>query len=203
MNLNPTEVNNYLQPFLGRCEDSFQEAWVKILESNPQTLEEITPIIIRVRNRAIKQYINKKYKEVSLYKPIGKNGDEKFTLESILESPASEDSEDRDNGDNGLYKKIVDFLIAEYIKQKNENVELKRRDVELKAERLGLRRECLNFKKNRFESWKKVMEDKTKQKESQFKLEIQLQREKLEFKREQLYLRDKERIQRQGRHKNS
>ncbi|MGZ6209488.1 MAG: hypothetical protein ACXWL9_04995 [Syntrophales bacterium] len=203
MNLDPTEVNNYLQPFLARYEDGLQEAWVEILESNPQTLEEITPIIIRVRNRAIKQYINKKYKEVSLYKPIGKNGDEKFTLESILESPASEDSEDRDNGDNGLYKKIVDFLIAEYIKQKNENVELKRRDVELKAERLGLRRECLNFKKNRFESWKKVMEDKTKQKESQFKLEIQLQREKLEFKREQLYLRDKERIQRQGRHKNS
>jgi hypothetical protein len=203
MNLDPTEVNNYLQTFLARYEDGLQEAWIEILESNPQTLEEIIPIIKGVRHKAIKQYINKKYKEVSLYKPIGKDGDEKFTLESILESPGNEDTEDRDNGDNGLYKKMVDFLIGEYIKQKNENVELKRRDVELKAERLRLRRECLNFKKNRFESWKKVMEDKTKQKESQFKLEIQLQREKLEFKREQLYLRDKERIQRQGRHKNS
>ena len=45
MNLNPTEVNDYLRSFLGRYEDSFQEAWVKILESKPQTLEEITPII--------------------------------------------------------------------------------------------------------------------------------------------------------------
>ena len=53
-----------------------------ILESDPQTLEQITPIIRRVRNKAIKQYWNKKYREVSLYKPIGKNGDERFTLES-------------------------------------------------------------------------------------------------------------------------
>jgi hypothetical protein len=35
MNLNETEVNNYLGPFLGRYEDSFQEAWVDILERNP------------------------------------------------------------------------------------------------------------------------------------------------------------------------
>jgi len=56
MKLNETEVNNYLQPFLGRYEDSFQQAWVDILECNPQTLEEITPVIRRVRNKAIKQY---------------------------------------------------------------------------------------------------------------------------------------------------
>ena len=56
MKLNETEVNNYLQPFFGQYEDSFQEAWVDILECNPQTLEEITPIIRRVRNKAIKQY---------------------------------------------------------------------------------------------------------------------------------------------------
>ncbi len=202
MNLNPTEVNNYLQPFLARYEDGLQEAWVEILESNPQTLEEIPPIVKKVRNKAIKQYMNKKYREVSLYKPIGKNGDENFTLESILESPANEDCEDRDTDDNGLfYKKMVDFLIAEYTKQKNENVELKRRDVELKAERVRLRREWLNFKKDRFECWKKVMEDKTKQKESQFKLEVELRREKLEFKREQLYLEEKKRIKREGKHK--
>jgi len=53
MKLNETEVNNYLQPFLGRYEDSFQQAWVDILECNPQTLEEITPVIRRVRNKAI------------------------------------------------------------------------------------------------------------------------------------------------------
>jgi hypothetical protein len=55
MRLNEHEINSYLKPFLGQYEDSFQQAWVDILESNPQTLEEITPIIRRVRNKAIKQ----------------------------------------------------------------------------------------------------------------------------------------------------
>ena len=198
MNLNETEVNNYLKPFLGRYEDSFQEAWVKILESKPQTLEEVTPIVKGVRNKAINQYLNKKYREVSLYTPIGKNGDEKFTLESILENPGNEDSEDRDNG---LYKKIVDFLIGEYFKQKNENLELKRRDVELKAERLRLRRDGLNFRKERFESWKKLMEDKGRQKENQFKLGVQLQREKLQFRKEQFHRKEKKRSQRAGKYR--
>jgi hypothetical protein len=193
MNLNEVEVNNYLKPFFGRYEDSFQEAWVDILKCNPQNLEEITPIIKRVRNKDIKEYMNKKYREVSLYKPIGKNRDEKFTLESILESPGNEDIEDKDNGNESLYKKIVDFLIGEYFIQKKENLELKRRDVELKAERLRLRREWLRFKKDRFESWKKLMEDKGRQKENQFKLEVQLQRKKLEFKKEQFYLKEKKR----------
>ena len=201
MNLNETEVNNYLQPFLGRYEDSFQEAWVRILESKPQTLEEITPIVKRVRSKEINQYLNKKYREVSLYTPIGKNGDEKFTLESILESPGNEDSEDRENGDNSLYKKMVDFLIGEYFKQRNESVELRKKDIELKAERLRLRREWLSFKKDRFESWNKLMEDKGKQKENQFRLEFQLRREKLELKKEQFYLREKKRLQGEGKHK--
>jgi hypothetical protein len=199
MNLNETEVNNYLRPFLGGYEDSFQEAWVDILECNPQTLEEITPIIRRVRSKALKQYMNRKYREESLYKPIGKNKDEKFTLESILQTPGNEESEDRDNRGNGLYKKIVNFLIGEYLKQKNENVELKRRDVELKAERLRLRREWLEFNKDRFESWKKLMEEKGKQKENQFKIEVQLQREKLEFKKNQFYLKENKRSHREGK----
>lgn len=193
MNLNETEVNNYLRPFLGRYEDSFQQAWVDILECNPQTLEEVTPIMRRVRNKAIKQYLNKKYREVSLYQPIGKKGDGKFTLESILESPGNESTEDNENGDNGFYKKIVDFFIGEYFNQKNENLELKRRDVELKAERIRLRREWFRFKRDRFESWKKLMEDKGRQKENQFKLKFQLQREKLEFKKEQFCLKEKKR----------
>jgi hypothetical protein len=201
MNLNETEVNSYLQPFLGRYEDSFQEAWVEILECNPQTLEEITPVIRKVRNKAIKQYLNKKYREESLYKPVGKNRNEEFTLESILESPGNESTEDNENGDNSFYKKIVDFLIGEYFNQKNENLELKRRDIELKAERLRLREELLKFKRDRFESWKKLMEDKTKQKENQFKLEIQLRRGKLEFKKEQFYLKEKKRTEREGKHK--
>ncbi len=201
MKLNETEVNNYLQPFFGKYEDSFQQAWVDILECNPQTVEEITPIIRRVRNKAIKQYLNKKFREESLYKPIGKNRDEEFTLESILESHRKEDMEDKDNGNEGLYKKIVDFLIGEYINKKNENLELRRKDIELKAERLRLRGEWLKFKRDRFESWKKLMEDKGKQKENQFKLEIQLQREKLEFKKGQCSLKEKKRIEREEKYK--
>ena len=189
--MNPTEVNNYLRPFFGQYEDGFQEAWVKILESNPRTLEEIGPIAKRVRSKEISRYLNKKYREVSLCTPIGMNGDDKFTLESILQSPENEDHEYGDRNDNGLYGKIVDFLIGEYFKQKNENSELRRRDLELKAERLRLRQQCLNFRKERFESWKKLMEDKGKQKENQLKLKVRLQREKLEFKKEWFYVKEK------------
>jgi hypothetical protein len=194
MKLNETEVNDYLRPLLGRHEDSFQQAWVDILECNPDTLEEITPIVKRVRNKAIKQYLNKKQREESLYKPIGKNGDETFTLESILASPANEDTENAEDNDeegSGLYRKIVDFLIAEYFSLRNENLQLRRRDIDLKAERLRLRAEFLRFKKDRFESWKKLMEDKTRQKEKQLRLRVRLQREKLRFRKEQIYLKEK------------
>jgi hypothetical protein len=160
MNLNETEVNNYLQPFLGRYEDSFQEAWVDILECNPRTLKEITPIIRRVRKKDINQYLNRKYREESLYKPIGKIGDETFTLESILESPGDENTEDNENGNNGLYKKIVDFLIGEYFNQKNKNLQLKREQdnhqhkvsSEIRLKTIKLKREQLKFKKGRQEN---------------------------------------------------
>jgi hypothetical protein len=92
MNLNEIEVNNYLRPFFARYEDSFQEAWVKILESEAQTLEEIAPIVKRVRTKEINQDLNKEYREVSLYRPIGKNRDERFTFESVLETPGNEGS---------------------------------------------------------------------------------------------------------------
>jgi hypothetical protein len=112
-----------------------------------------------VRNKAIKQYLNKKYREVSLYKPIGKNRDEKFTLESILESPGNEDIGDKDNGNEGLYKKIVDFLIGEYFNQKNRNLELEREQddhkqklsSEIRLRTIKLKREQLKFKKRRQE----------------------------------------------------
>ena len=193
MKLNETEVNNYLRPFLGRYEDSFQQAWVDILECNPQTVEDITPIIRRVRNKAIKQYLDKKYREESLYKPIGKKGDEIFTLESILESPSKETTEESDNGGNGLYKKIVDFLMGEYFSQRNENLQLKSKEIELKTERLRLSEEWLKFKKDRYESWKKLMEEKGRQKENRFKVRVQLQREKLEFRKKLLSLKERKR----------
>jgi len=194
MRLNENEVNQRLEPLLGRYGDSFQEAWMDILESDPRTLEEITPIIRRVRKKAVKEYCNSKYKEVSLYKPIGKNGDGKFTLESILESPKREKSEESEDGNNGLYKKIVDFLMGEYFSQRNENLQLKSKEIELKRERLRLREEWLKFKRDRYESWKKLMEEKGRQKENRFKVRIQLQREKLEFRKKQLGLMEGKRI---------
>jgi hypothetical protein len=188
MRLNENEVNNYLQTHLGQYEDSFQQAWLEIVERDPQTFDEIPPITRRIRNRALKQYLNKKFREQSLYDPIGRNGDERFTLESILQSPTNESNQEQGNGSNRFYKKIVDFLIGEYISQKEENAALKRKAMELKAERLRLREEALKFKRDRFESWKKLMEDKGKQKEDQFKLKVQLRREELEFKKEQFAL---------------
>ena len=191
MKLHEIEVNNHLQSLVGRNGDIFQQAWLEILESDPHTLEEITPIIKRVRNKAIKQYWDKKYKEVSLYKPIGKNGDKKFTLESILASSANETIEDRDNRDNGLYRKMVGFLMGEYFSQRNENQQLKSKEIELKKKRLRLREEQLKFKRDRYESWKRLMEEKGRQKENRFKIRVQLQKDKLEFRKKQLYLEER------------
>lgn len=195
MRLDENDVNNFLGPFLQRHEDSFQQAWVDILESDPQTLEEITPIIKRVRNKAIKQYWNKKCREVSLYKPIGKNGDDTFTLESILESPTNETTEESDNGNKGLYKKIVNFLMGEYFNQRNENLQLKSKEIELKGKRIRLREESLKFKKDRFESWRNLMEEKGRQKENHFKVRVQLQRDRLEFRKKLLSLKERKRAQ--------
>ena len=168
-------------------------AWVDILEADPQTFEEILPIIRRIRNKAISQYWNKRYREVSLHKPIGKNGDGKFTLESILASPTDETTEESDYGSNGLYKKIVEFLIGEYYSQRNENLQLKSKEIELKRERVRLREQWLKFKRDRYESWRKLMEEKGREKENRFKVRVQLQREKLEFRKEQVYLKEKKR----------
>jgi hypothetical protein len=95
-----------------------------------------------------------------LYTPIGKNRDEKFTLESVLETPVNENTEDKENGDNGLYKKIIDFLMGEYFNQKNENLELRReRDnhkhrlsSEIRLRTIKLKREELKFKKRNQEN---------------------------------------------------
>jgi hypothetical protein len=188
MRLDENEVNDYLQAHLGQYEDSFQQAWLEVVERDPETLDDIAPIARRNKNKAIKQYLTKKFKEKSLYEPIGENGDGRFTLESILASPAHEDTEENDNGSNGLYEKIVDFLICEYMSQKEENIALKRKEMGLKAERLRLREEALKFKRDRFESWKRLMEDKGREKENRLRLKIQLQRERLKFRKEQFVL---------------
>ena len=189
MRLNEDEVNDYLRNHLGQYEDSFQQAWLEVVERDPQSIEEIPLIVRKIKNRAIKQYLTKKFREKSLYEPIGENGDGGFALESLLASPSHEISEDDDDVSRRLCNKIVDFLICEYMNQKEENVALKRKEMDLKAERLRLREEALRFKKDRFESWKRLMEEKGREKETRLRLKIQIQRERFEFRKEQSSLR--------------
>jgi len=153
MRLNENEVNNYLQTHLGQYEDSFQQAWLEIVERDPQTFDEIPPITRRIRNRALKQYLNKKFREQSLYDPIGRNGDERFTLESILQSPTNESNQEQGNGSNRFYKKIEEAL-----KFKRDRFESWKKLMEDKGKqkedqfklKVQLRREELEFKKEQF-----------------------------------------------------
>jgi len=185
MRLNTNEVNDYLRAHLGQYEDSMQEAWLEVVERDPETMDEVAPIVRRSRNRAIRQYLKKKFTEQSLHDPIGRNGHGSFTLESVLASPGYEDAEENGNGSVRLYMKIVDFLVGEYVGQKEENLALKKKALDLKAERLRLREEALKFNRDRFESWKRLMEEKGREKEDRLRLRIQLQRERFEFKKSQ------------------
>ncbi len=191
MDLDTNEVSQHLMSLFGQYEDSFQEAWVEILEHNPQTIYEIRPIARKVRNRAIRRYLTKKYKEESLHRPIGRNGDESFTLESVLHDSSANHHMDAIHNDDSdstdLYERMINFLIGEYLKQRNENLELKKEKIELKKERVRLRGEWLKFKRDRFESWKRLMEEKGKRKEYLLTLHIQLQREKLELRKERIF----------------
>ena len=51
---------------------------------------------------------------MSLYKPVGRNAGEALTLESELKSATTGNAEENDNSDNGLYNKMVAFLLGEY-----------------------------------------------------------------------------------------
>jgi len=84
MELDENEVNKYLHPLFGQYEDSFQEAWLEILEHNPKTVNEIVPITKRVKNKAIKHYLEKKYREESLQRPLRNDGDEKFVFSECI-----------------------------------------------------------------------------------------------------------------------
>ena len=103
MGLDVNDVNRRLRPLFGQYEDRLQEARMEILERNPQTIDDLGPIVRKVRNRAIKQYLNKKYREESLHRPLGQNGDGNFTLESILESPTNENAEGMDEDSDDSY----------------------------------------------------------------------------------------------------
>ena len=188
MGLDVDDISKHLKAEFGAYEDSLQDAWVEILERNLQAATEIEPITRKVRNRAIRQYLTRKHREDSLQRPLGRNGDEGFTLESILPASVSDDSEARsgDARDIDVYERMVGFLIREYLKQKQENVELRKKRIELTAERIRLRKESLEFKRCRYESWKRPMEDKGRQKEELLRLHMQVQREKLEFREKSL-----------------
>ncbi len=83
MRLNVDDINKQLKAEFRAYEDSLQDAWVEILERNLEATTEIEPIARKVRNRAIRHYLTKKYREESLQRPLGRNGDEGFTLVDI------------------------------------------------------------------------------------------------------------------------
>lgn len=182
------DINQHLKTKFGEYEDSLQDAWLEILERNLKTTADIEPIVRKVRSRAIRQYLNRKYREESLQRPLGH--DESFTLESILPAPSPDDSTEATGADdargNDVYKRIVDFLIRENLTQRRENLELRKKRIELTAERIRLRKESLEFKRRRYESWKRLMEDKGRQKEELVRLNVQLQKDKLEFRKKSL-----------------
>ena len=71
MGLDIDNINKHLKAEFGAYEDSLQDAWVEILERNLQAATEIEPITRKVRNRAIRQYLTRKYREESLQRPFG------------------------------------------------------------------------------------------------------------------------------------
>ena len=186
--LNTQEVNNYLRSHLGPYEDSMQQAWLEIVERDPETFNDVALITRKVKNRAIRQYLKKKFMEKSLHDSIGRNGNDGFTLESILASRGDKCVEEDTEGIHRVYLRIIDFLIGDYISQKEQSAALKRIAVEIKADRLRLREESLRFKKERFESWKRLMVEKGREKEIRLRLRIQLQRERLEARLSQFPL---------------
>ncbi len=70
MGLDVNDINKHLKAEFGAYEDSLQDAWVEILERNLQAATEVEPIARKVRNRAIRQYLNRKYREESLQRPL-------------------------------------------------------------------------------------------------------------------------------------
>jgi hypothetical protein len=80
MRLNEDEVNDYLRNHLGQYEDSFQQAWLEVVERDPQTIEEIPLIVRKIKNRAIKQYLTKKFREKVYTNPLGRMGMEALLL---------------------------------------------------------------------------------------------------------------------------
>jgi hypothetical protein len=181
------DISQYLRTEFGAHEDSLQDAWVEILERNLQSPSEIAPVARKVRNKAIGQYLNRKYREESLQKPLGQGRNEGFTLESILPAPTLDGGgEAADAHGDDLYEKIIDFLVREYLKQRQENLDLRERRIELAVERIKLRKDALDFKKRRYESWRQLMVDKGRQKAELRRLHIQLQREKIELRKELL-----------------
>jgi hypothetical protein len=106
-------VNRRLDLVIGQYEDSRQEAWVEILESKAENPQEVDRIAERVRNKAIRRYLSTKYRSESLQRPLTRDGDNGFTLESVLEDQSVNWKGDFTQGEghhsDDLYGRIVEF----------------------------------------------------------------------------------------------
>lgn len=116
--INQSKINDLIRSILGESEDSedsYQDVQLRILERLPQSEEEIKAIAKEVKKKHTREYFNRKRSLISLYEPIGNNGNEKYTLLSILAERASDETEELSNNIDPSARLILNFLIKEIV----------------------------------------------------------------------------------------
>ncbi|MFH1002964.1 MAG: hypothetical protein V1780_02345, partial [Chloroflexota bacterium] len=80
-------ISKIIRSVVGDFDDTFQDAWVKVLESQPQTEDEVLDIARQVKHQNASEHIAHTFKTVSIEKPLNHDFDDAFTLKDILEAP--------------------------------------------------------------------------------------------------------------------
>lgn len=119
-----SKIDRLIRPILGRfddSEDSYQDVQLRILERLPQSEEEIEAIAKEVKKEHTKDYLNRKRRLKSLYEPIGNNGNEDYTFESILADKETDETEEVSNEVEPSAKLILNFIVKKLIDGKSLN----------------------------------------------------------------------------------
>ncbi len=133
----PATIDRLIRPLIGpfdEADDCYQDIQVKILERLPQSDEEITAIATAVRKQHTTDYLRRKYTLQSLQAPIGGQGDNALTWESVLAEQPIEEPEDCSPAIEPSTRALVRFLIKELAEGKSLNwsiLSLLRRSSEL------------------------------------------------------------------------
>ncbi|KKN25476.1 hypothetical protein LCGC14_0884410 [marine sediment metagenome] len=83
------KISEIIKSVTGIFEDSFQDAWVSVIETGASTEDEIRQIANECSQKNAKEVISDSYKQRSIDEPLGHGQDssEDFTLKDILVSP--------------------------------------------------------------------------------------------------------------------